>query len=82
MRTACLSLVLALCVLAAPRFARADWPTCGRAISTAPNGQTHPAIAEVTVSHTRLLVADYTPGPIVATRRLRSTDCRCYDHGS
>ncbi|TMQ50943.1 MAG: T9SS type A sorting domain-containing protein [Candidatus Eisenbacteria bacterium] len=47
-RAASVAVVLAVMVLAtpvAPRLASADWPPCGRAISTAPKGQEHPAIA-------------------------------------
>ena len=47
-RAVSVAVVLAVMVLAtpvAPRLASADWPPCGRAISTAPKGQEHPAIA-------------------------------------
>jgi hypothetical protein len=37
--------VVALCGWAAPRTAWATWPAFGRAISTAPKTQEHPAVA-------------------------------------
>ena len=40
-----LALACAALGFAAPHGARADWPPCGRAISTAPNSQTHAAAA-------------------------------------
>jgi len=48
MRAASTSLALAGIVLAiplAPRPASAEWPPCGRAVSTAPKGQVHSVIA-------------------------------------
>ena len=53
--------IIALGSLTAPRFASADWPPCGRAISMAPNGQVHSVIAP-----------DGAGGAIIAWQDLRS----------
>ncbi len=51
----------ALCALAAPRLASAEWPQFGRAISTAVNGQQHAAVA-----------TDGADGAIITWQDLRS----------